>query len=119
VPKNRTKIPDPRAAEVEFASDRTCCVCRTPGRPYQLHQLDEDPTNHDFDNLAVLCLDCHDESRGGFSRKLRLETILRYRDDWYRIVAKIRDGHRDSRVAAGMFRPGLPADVLHNTVLLR
>src|ERR1039458_4973453 len=69
--KTRTEIPAETAAQVLFASDRTCCVCRKPEKPVQIHHLDENPANNDADNLAVLCFDCHHEThiRGGFCRK--------------------------------------------------
>jgi len=68
--KVRTKIPVDIAAKVLFVSDRTCCVCRTPGKLIQIHHLDEDPSNHDVRNLCVLCVDCHNLTilRGGFHR---------------------------------------------------
>jgi len=70
--KERTEIPRGVAARIQFLSDRTCCVCRTPDKPIQIHHLDEKPSNHTEENLALLCLDCHDKTmiRGGFGRKL-------------------------------------------------
>jgi hypothetical protein len=91
--KNRTTIPRDVAAQVQFLSDRTCCVCHEPGKPIQLHHIDENPSNHDPDNLAVMCLACHDltQIRGGFGRKLDAAQVRLYRDDWYRTVAKRRE----------------------------
>jgi hypothetical protein len=45
-----------------------------------------------FENLAVLCFDCHTETqvRGGFHRKLDGEQVVLYRDDWLNTVAKTR-----------------------------
>lgn len=75
-----------------FASDRTCCVCRDPGLSVQFHHLDEDPTNHDPDNLAVLCLQDHDRTlvRGGFGRALPATEVRRFRDDWLERVGQRR-----------------------------
>jgi hypothetical protein len=74
IKKCRTEIPSEIAAQVLFESDRTCCVCRVPGRPIQIHHIDDDPSNSPADNLAVLCFDCHRDTqiRGGFDRKLML-----------------------------------------------
>jgi hypothetical protein len=71
-----------------FDSDRTCCVCTTRGRPVQLHHIDDDPTNHDESNLAVLCFDCHRDTQvsGGFDRKLDAHQVTLYRDDWKKRV---------------------------------
>ncbi len=91
--KNRTEIPKEIVAQVLFESDRTCCVCRIPGKPVQLHHIDQDPCNHDPANLAVLCLECHNETQitGGFSRKLDATQVRTYRDDWHPRVAQRRN----------------------------
>lgn len=76
-----------------FQHDRTCCVCNTPGLAVQIHHIDEDPTHHEMNNLAVLCLQHHDETqvRGGFSRRLKAADVVRNRDDWIRRVQARRD----------------------------
>ncbi len=90
--KKRIEIPRDIEAQVQFLSDRTCCVCRVKGKPFQIHHIDEDPANNDPQNLAVLCLECHNETqiRGGFGRKLNANQIILYRDDWLTQVAKSR-----------------------------
>ncbi len=90
--KNRVDIPAELAAQVLFHSDRTCCVCRTKGKATQIHHIDDNPSNNVFENLAVLCFDCHTETqvRGGFHRKLDGEQVVLYRDDWLNTVAKMR-----------------------------
>ncbi len=90
--KDRTNIPSDIAARVLFRSDRICCVCRERGRPVQLHHVDENPTNHAEENLAVLCFDCHRDTqiRGGFDRKLDAHQITLYREDWYAAVDRRR-----------------------------
>ena len=88
----RTGIPDSIAARVLFEHDRTCCVCRKRSKPVQLHHLDEDPSHHSHDNLAVLCFDCHRDTqlRGGFDRKLDADQIVLYRADWLELVRQQR-----------------------------
>lgn len=88
----REKIPSDIAARVLFFSNRTCCVCRSPGKPVQIHHIDDNPSNNDESNLAVLCFDCHRETqiKGGFDRKIDADQIILYRDDWKRIVASSR-----------------------------
>jgi hypothetical protein len=90
--KQRVVLPPDLAAQILFQSDRTCCVCREKGKPVQIHHLDDDPSNNDLRNLAVLCFDCHRETqiRGGFDRKLDAEQVVLYRSDWHRIVATDR-----------------------------
>jgi len=68
-------------------------VCRARGKRVQIHHADDNPSNHDLDNLAVLCFDCHHETqlKGGFDRKLDYHQILEYRRDWLERVALRRD----------------------------
>jgi hypothetical protein len=88
--KTRTPIADDVAANLLSRSDRTCCVCRERGKPTQIHHIDEDPSNNDPNNLAVLCLHCHEETqiRGGFGRKLDTHQVVQFRDDWFARVQK-------------------------------
>ena len=91
--KGRIKIPNDLAARVKFASDRTCCICRERGKPFQIHHIDGNPSNNEFENLAVLCLEDHDrtQSKGGFGRKLDSYEIIKYRNDWIDRVLRRRN----------------------------
>jgi hypothetical protein len=95
----RVPIPDDDAAKVLFYSDRICCVCRVPKKPVQIHHVDDDNSNNALDNLAVLCLDCHDETqiKGGFGRKLDAAQVRLFRDEW---LGKIGRGTRERRADA-------------------
>jgi|SRR6266536_623157 len=90
--KTRTDIPADVASDFLFEQDHTCCICRERGKHVQIHHIDEDPSNHSPRNLAVLCLEDHNETqvRGGFGRKLSPETVVRYRDDWIEAVRRRR-----------------------------
>lgn len=91
--KIRTPIPSDLAAEVLFASDNTCCKCRERGKIIQIHHIDENPNNNVFENLAVLCLECHNETqiKGGFGRRLDAPVVIKYRDEWLERVKRRRD----------------------------
>ena len=91
--KSRDPIPADRATEVLFSSDNTCCVCQDRGKSLQIHHIDENPSNNAFENLAALCLECHNKTqvRGGFGRKLDEATVIKYRDEWLKRVAKRRN----------------------------
>ena len=91
--KQRPPIPDNIAAEVLLASDRTCCVCQEKGKPVQIHHIDGNPSNNVVENLAVLCLDCHNETqiKGGFGRQLTSLVVTKYRDEWLKTVTLKRD----------------------------
>jgi hypothetical protein len=103
VAKERTPIPSEIAADTLFRQDHTCCVCREKGRPVQIHHMDDDPSNHTSENLAVLCLIDHEQTqiRGGFGRKLLAEEVRKYRDDWLRRV-EFRRSEADKVAATSM-----------------
>ena len=84
----RIPLPDQLATRVMFASDRTCCVCRLEKHKVQIHHIDENPANDDFDNLAVICLHCHSDAHttGAFVRNLTPELIRLYNSSWRDIV---------------------------------
>lgn len=85
---DRVPIADDLAAKVMFASDRTCCVCREPRRKAKIHHIDQDPSNNVFENLAVVCDDCHSEAhtRHVFARNLTPALIQEYNASWRAIV---------------------------------
>jgi hypothetical protein len=99
--KERIEIPRDIAASVLVASSRTCCVCEEPGKEVQIHHIDEDPSNNDPANLAVLCLAHHNETlmKGGFGRKLDAAQILKYKADWERRVQE-RKAEADKALVA-------------------
>ena len=110
--KQRTEIPSKVAADVVFQQDHTCCVCRERGLAIQIHHMDDDPANNAIENLAVLCLQHHNETQisGGFGRQLAYLEVRRYCDDWIERVRKRRDD-ADRIAAERMAGPPRP-DVL-------
>lgn len=86
--KHRSPIPDELAAQVMFASDRTCCICRGEKHKLRIHHIDEDPFKNDFNNLAVICLHCHSDAHttGPFVRNLTPDLIRLYNASWRDIV---------------------------------
>lgn len=90
--KIRTPIPSDLAADVLFASDRTCCVCRERGKAIQIHYIDENSSNNVFENLAVLCFEHHNDTqiKGGFGRTLNASLVIKYRDEWLERVKRRR-----------------------------
>lgn len=91
--KIRTPIPSDLAADVLFASDNTCCVCEERGKTIQIHHIDENPSNNTFENLSILCLECHNDTQiqGGFGRKLNAPSVIKYRDEWLERVKQRRN----------------------------
>jgi hypothetical protein len=116
--KARTPIPTSIAAAVLFAADRTCCVCRELAKPIQIHHIDDDPTNHDPVNLAVLCVGCHEvtQIKGGFSRRLDADQIRLYRDNWVETVAARRSTSTSSEDFGRRFAGGYDAQLATSLV---
>ena len=86
--KTRIPIPNDLVAKVIFDSDRTCCVCRDQNRKTEIHHIDDDPSNNDFSNLAVVCKDHHSEAHTNyaFARNLTADVIRIYNKSWREIV---------------------------------
>ena len=86
--KHRTSIPEDVASQVRWLSDDTCCICQEKEKDIQLHHIDEDPQNHSVENLAVLCLECHNKTqkKGGFTRRINPPYVILCRDKWYGVV---------------------------------
>ncbi len=68
--KLRIAIDNEIVAQVLYDSDRTCCVCNERGKAVQIHHIDENPSNNEINNLAVVCFQWHEETqiKGGFGR---------------------------------------------------
>jgi hypothetical protein len=105
--KRRTPIPPATAAEVMFNHDRSCCVCRVPAGSVQIHHIDDDPTNHAIGNLAVLCLEHHEQTQvsGGFGRKLGPDDVRLNRDRWVCAVKLRRQRAEEARLQAMIGAP--------------
>lgn len=88
--KNRVSIPSGIKRELHFRS-RSKCYCGARGD--QLHHLDENPSNNDFDNLVLLCFEHHDDAsvKNGLRARPDAKTIKRLRDEHY---ARIQKGDR-------------------------
>jgi len=105
--KKRIEIPVDVATDLQYKSDRTCCVCHKVGDDCQIHHLNEDPKNNDPENLALLCLQCHSDAGklGGAGRSLTPTLIRRYRDEWYASVRERRALHRSELLKVGETPP--------------
>ena len=47
---------------VLYKSARTCCVCRIPGNPVEIHHINFNSSNNVESNLVAICRNCHDEA---------------------------------------------------------
>lgn len=87
----RKKISPDTEAEVMFQSDRQCCIDKKRGD--HIHHIDGNNSNSDFDNLALLCFDCHNEAtiKGSLRKKLSAKTIIKYRAHHYEVIQNNRN----------------------------
>lgn len=90
---SRKKIPDDIQAEVIFKSNRECVVCDNHKRGDHIHHIDGDNSNYKFENLAFLCVYCHNDASvtGNIIKKLSAKTIIKFRDHKYQVVEKNRE----------------------------
>lgn len=82
--KKKAPIPEEIANEILFLCDHTCCKCTVRGKTIQIHHIVEEPRNNAIENLAPLCLECHNETMitGGFGRHLNAGLVTKYRGEW-------------------------------------
>jgi len=84
--EKRPPIPTETVNKLLYESKRTCCICRDESRSVIIHHIEEWHINHNHneENLAVLCLQHHDEAHT--QRKLSLnlspKSILDSKKRW-------------------------------------
>lgn len=94
-PRRRTVFRSPKIWRTSCYSDRIGPVAfRLSNKPVQIHHINDDPSDNRSDNLAVLCVVCHNETQitGGFGRKLNAGQVTWYRNDWPAFVEARRTG---------------------------
>lgn len=57
--KQRRTIPVKIKDRLMVANRHTCCICNQPRQPVEKHHINEDPADNAWNNLAVLCRNCH------------------------------------------------------------
>ena len=98
--KIRKQTPKSVKTDVLFQSNRTCCICHVRGKAVQIHHIDENPSNNTFENLAVLCQECHNDAhiKGGFGQKLDPQLVIKFRDEWLKDVKLRRDSANERAI---------------------
>lgn len=88
---NRKKIPLDVQKQVLLKSRRRCCLCFWLNGvddvvKGQIAHLDQDPSNNNFENLAFLCFDHHDEydSRPNVSKGFQKSEVAQWRNELYK-----------------------------------
>lgn len=75
MPKKRKAIPARKKALLQKEINSLCPICENENIDhFQIHHIDENPENDDFDNLLMLCPICHSKITKGDIR--RADVIL-------------------------------------------
>lgn len=97
----RKSLPSSIEREVLTQSARRCCICFSLYQKIdvikgQIAHLDHDNTNNKLDNLAFLCLNCHDDydSKTSQSKGLTQQEVKRYRQLLYQEITNLRNRRR-------------------------
>lgn len=94
----RPNVPEKIGAEILFAADHTCCICREKRKDVQIHHIDGNNKNNSLTNLAVLCLDCHSvvTGRRGLGRSYTPREVRKYKLSWEKQTRLSRGVHQPS-----------------------
>lgn len=89
--KKRIPIPKNDIAIVLSKNRHTCCICHV-SKNVQTHHLDGDTTNNIENNIAIVCINCHDNihKKGKMSRNYLKEEIEIYKKDWEEFCKRLR-----------------------------
>lgn len=86
----RPPIPESTLINLLWRNRRTCCVCREQNKSIIVHHIEEwsASRDHAIENLAVLCLDCHDlaHTKKSLSQNLTPKELKENKNRWEIIV---------------------------------
>ena len=102
----RKSVPKEVQKDVLVKSARRCCICFGLHRKFdevhgQIAHLDGNSENNVLDNLAFLCLPCHDryDSRTSQSKGLTIQEVKHYRDLLYKQVSRWRNEQQPQTIS--------------------
>lgn len=92
------------------ANRHTCCICYEPRHPVEKDHINGDRTDNAWNNLAVLCRNCHGlvTATGNLGSKYTPGEVLRYKQLWEKRCAEADEDEIDSLPAGYWHR----ADVI-------
>ena len=105
--KNRVPISEELSAEIKWKSNYVCCICNIRGLSTQIHHINDDPSDNLNENLALLCLECHNATqiRGGFGRQLNSMDVRKAKIEWENAIISRRNSSKTDRDEAEIRRP--------------
>jgi hypothetical protein len=107
--KKRTRVPGDLTDRLMAANRHTCCVCHQPRHPVEKHHINGDPSDNEWNNLAVVCRNCHGllSIKGNMGAHYTAGEVLHYKLDWEKRCAEAEVNEIDS-----------PVDEIHETRII-
>jgi hypothetical protein len=100
----RPPIPEKSLINILYKNRRTCCICHREGKAIIVHHIIEwaETRDHSEDNLAVLCLECHDlaHTQKKLSQNLSPKELINNKKTWEKMVSQ-RDVQTILRLKSG------------------
>lgn len=92
------------------ANRHTCCVCHEPRNPVEKHHINSDPADNAWNNLAVVCRNCHGlvTATGSLGARYTPGEVLRYKQLWEKRCAESDEIEIES-----------PVEEVHETKLIK
>ncbi|MBI4929913.1 MAG: hypothetical protein HY841_04060 [Bacteroidetes bacterium] len=93
--KKRIRIPPKTRKKLLDKNLGVCCVCKERDIGINFHHLDEDPSNNEEENLAVLCVKEHDMHHRPKAYALKhlelgMSKIRKYKHQWEKTVQEAK-----------------------------
>lgn len=82
------------------ANRHTCCICHEPRHPVEKHHINDDPADNAWNNLAVVCRNCHGlvTATSSLGASYTPGEVLRYKQLWEKRCADADKDEIDSPV---------------------
>lgn len=96
---NRKALSGDLRSKLLMANSHVCCICQKGG--VQIHHIDSNPSNNNWENLSVLCLEHHSEATNpkGLVARLKPEEVTRYKEHWENECLSVKHKIARSRTA--------------------
>ncbi len=82
--KPRRHIPVKVKDRLMVANRHACCICNQPRQPVEKHHINGDPADNAWNNLAVVCRNCHGlvTQRGNLGAQYSEGEVLLFKLQW-------------------------------------
>jgi hypothetical protein len=107
--KERRPIPAKLRDDLLAANRHTCCICHEQRHPVEKHHINGDPGDNRWDNLAILCRNCHGlvTVKGSLGAGYSAAEVFQYKQQWEQRCREAAENEIES-----------PGDDVHETKLI-